>query len=795
MVKGGVACLDLVVCEKPSAAKDFAAALGAKWDDKNQRYTSATLDIVMLRGHVLALKGLRDIDSRFAEKWHRDMLSQLPIIPNFDDPEMMVWNIEKSKQTMLQQALTSSKYQRIINACDPGREGELLFWEVYHAVGAEKPVFRFWESEALSRSVVLRGLSQLKPESFYAIRKKAAFARQRADWILGMNLTVAYSVSAGTFYSVGPVQTPTLAMVVQRDELIEQFVTLPYCEIVIGFDGYDAKYCPDPPKWPEKKYSLAEEDTPTHVEYFAQAQTATVQSLERKRRSVLPPKLYSLTTLQIAANRRLGFSASSTLKIAQKLYEEYKCLSYPRTDSEVIGSSMTHEVHRIAQTLSDVYAVPYTGCLFTKRNQDDGQLTDHHALLPLSPLPSQATDSERQIYELILHRFFEAFAPVGIDETMVVTFDVLGHTYESRGRQVLDAGWRVLAKHFQSPMEELDDNKKEEGEILEPSAPKLFQLVERQIVRVKEAAHSEHKTLDAPKHYTEADLLNAMKNIANSIPLPELRKKMKDVGGRLGTPATQDSIIELLIKRGYLERKKKLLLSTPLGRALIHTVDSDLSNAIQRAQMEDLLNRFDDPKASDQYLFDVQQMVCKHLEHCRTFRPDVQHYAITGLQCPNCQSEILDKHKYWGCRACNFTLPKIWGQRTLDESDLKDLCTGRSTAIHAFKSKEGKTFRAKLQLLDNKLAYQFPETEELSLGACPHCQAAVVPRGDTRLACTQCGFTLWRTIAGKKLSDSQLKKLLKERQIPQVKGFKKKDGTTFAAGLKLADSGTISFTR
>lgn len=773
--------MELIVTEKPSQAKDFAVALGARWDKDANYYAAPNYRIVNLRGHLLRLKGLKELRPEFNSSWNIESVKLLPVLPDLKNTS---YYDERDKKLVaqLRKHFGSSDVMGIINACDPGREGELLFWELYEYFHTKKPVLRFWESEALSPEVVTRGLANLKSPTFYEPRKRAAYARQHADWLMGMNLTVAYSGATGSFYSVGPVQTPTLAMVVQRDALIELWQPIPYAELHADFkQGFTAKYKPDYPKYEDLPYSLSEDDAPQHVAAFSEVTQGTVTDMDVAQKKVQPPKLYSLTTLQRAVNKKYGFSASNTLKIAQKLYETYKCLSYPRTESEVIGESMVGEVAVISTKLAEHYKVPFREPVFTKRNTNNEKLTDHHALLPLKPLPEEASESERKVYDLVLYRFFEAFGREGIDRTGTFVFDIAGHPFESKARMVLESGWRGIQNQ---PAPDGED---------ETNIPVLFTMVRGQTLYLSKPAYLVHKTVNPPARFTEDTLLGAMANVANSLSDQELKKAMKAVDGRLATPATQANIIDLLLERGYIEKRKKQLISTPQGRALIQLVTPELRNAVQRAQMEKLLNDFSDSSAIDTYLQDVTNLIEKCVGQCLELTPADVPQPTIGIRCPKCSESLADRGKFYGCTNCDFTLPKTFAGRVLNDTDLSDLVTTGQTEIHDFKNREGKPYKARVVLSEKRLSLAWPKDDDMTIGTCPKCSKGnVVPRAKV-YRCNSCDYVLWPTVAHKRLTENQLRTLLNKRALPVVKGLKKSTGDTFAAGLYLDEQGAIKF--
>ncbi|GMA65666.1 hypothetical protein GCM10025859_61060 [Alicyclobacillus fastidiosus] len=492
-----------------------------------------------------------------------------------------------------------------------------------------------------------------------------------------------------------------------------------------------------------------------------------------------------MTTLQIKANQKYGLSGDTTLKIAQKLYEEYKCLSYPRTDSEVIGESMTGQVSQIVRDLTQYYGISFADVHFTKRNVNNAKLTDHHALIPLKPIPDTAGERERQVYMLVLERFLEALSEVGKDLTARVHILIDDHLFESIGRIQKSSGWRSL---FSGTPDDAGD--------VEQSLPDLFELVDGQVINILEKPKSEAKKMEPPKRYTEADLYKSMKNIANSIEDKALREAMKNVEGRLATPATQASIVELLISRGYIERKGKQLISTADGRALIRTVSPELTDAIQRAKMEQLLNDFDHPRSVDEYMSGVRELIESNIRFCFELKVE-ESLSTIDVVCPTCNTALITRQFTYSCGNCDFSIPRVWGHRTLTMDDVHRLASGQMTEVHTFHSKDkSKSFMASLQLNNNQIEYHFPSREEMSFGPCPVCTdgGVMYPKGKV-LACTKCSYVLFRTIAGKSLSDNQLKKLLSSKTTPVIKGFRKRDQTTFNAALSLGADGKVSFSK
>ncbi|KPV42700.1 type IA DNA topoisomerase [Alicyclobacillus ferrooxydans] len=765
--------MELIIAEKPDVAKSIAKALKAPWSNDIAAYQNDRYRIINLRGHVLSLKGLRESDERFQAAWNHDTLSMLPVYP--DLTQRSIFNVPASTKSLLQNALKhlqDKRIQTVINACDAEREGELIFWEVYHYAGCTKPVLRFWESEYPDEEVVSRGLANLRGEDFYAPRKRAAYARQEADWFVGMNLTVGYISAVSQKVTLGTVQTPTLALVVERDRLNDEWQTVPYAELQASFKGFTARYKPEAPHLEGKPHSLSPARADELLNALSSATSATVQNLTRTPTKVSPPQLFSLTELQRVASRKYGFSPSDTLELAQKLYEA-KVLSYPRTDSKVIGDTMVDKVTAIAAVLGPHYAIPYGELHITKRNTNNAELTDHHAILPLKPLPSGASDREKKLYDLVLLRFFQAFGVDGKDEKGRITLTVQDSIFEGTGRAVLEPGWRAITRDGQVD----DEPESEDSE--DVTTPALFQVKQGQTIGFTKPLAVLQKSVDPPPRFTYDTLLAAMENLSNFIEDKDLRKQTREVKGQLGTPATRASLIQMLIDRGYLEQQKKNIVSTALGKSIIELVADDIKDFRKRAEMEVLLNQFDNPAAIPQYMEGIQDMIASNLAYCKTLKPTAFETATLDVDCPKCHSgQLTDRGKFLKCTQCGNTLPKTFAGHSFTTKDLQNLAKDGSTAILTLKSTKhkGQTYQARITYQDGRLSLTFPTPDELALGACPVCHKGhIVPSGSKVVKCNQCDFMLWRSVYGKNLTDKQLIRLLKDGRLPEVKGLQYKD--------------------
>jgi DNA topoisomerase-3 len=527
----------LILTEKPSVAQDFAKALKAV--KKNGYFENDRYYITYALGHLF------EIDDSIANpKWNLD---ELPIIP-----ERFKYKLKNGGQFKVIKELLG-KSDKVVIATDAGREGELIARIILQQAGWKNwdKTYRFWTSSALTEEVVLEGLRNLKPAKEFDSLYYSALARQHSDWIVGINLTRAVSLKASKgVWSVGRVQTPTLALIVDRDLEIENFKPQEYYVIKGLFNkkqDYEGMLIVK--KVSEGKREEEEEDNGSEddlsgrlnrqqaekiLEELKGEKTGKVEKVIKKKEYQYSPPLYSLTTLQRDANREYGFSAQDTLSIAQRLYETYKCISYPRTDSEYLSSSninLVKEVLKVLKREDLIGSVEKVG----KRVFDDSKLTDHHAIIPLRPIPEEANVNERKLYELILKRFLAVFYPPFEYERTQVYTKVKNYWFYSTGLKVIKLGFRELYG--------------------KPSDKILPDLKEGDIVDVKKLEY-ERRFTKPPARYTEGSLI----------------KKMEKLG--LGTPATRASIIESLKQRGYVVLNKKHLYSTGKGRELISKLRS-----------------------------------------------------------------------------------------------------------------------------------------------------------------------------------------------------------------------------
>ncbi|MQL51836.1 DNA topoisomerase III [Desulfofundulus thermobenzoicus] len=558
----------LIVAEKPSVARDVAAVLG-RFTKKDGWLENGQYVVSWALGHLVELAEPEDYDKSL-KKWSLDTL---PIIPQ----RFRIRPVEKTRKQLdiLKRLLNSPEIGLVVNACDAGREGELIFRRVYAWCGCKKPVKRLWLSEA-TPAAVRKALSELRDGRYFDDLAAAAEARSQADWIVGMNATRAFTVRHGELLSVGRVQTPTLALIVAREREIREFVPQTYWEIWAIFQKTSGETYAG--KWfkgdSDRLFDFKEAEAV--VARAAGADAGRVVRVENKRVRELPPMLFNLNDLQKEANRRFGFTAQHVLDVAQALYEKHKLLTYPRTDSRHLTWAIARDT--LASRLAAMAAAPeYAGLVprdpapLGKRYVDDARVTDHHAIIPTAIAPNLAAldQDARRIYDLVARRFLVAFYPEAVyAETLAVT-EAGGETFFSKGRVELEPGWRMV--YGREGVAESDDHA-------------LPSLVEGEPVSVEDVKPLEKRT-KPPARFTEATLLAAMENAGRLVDDKDMADTLKSAGG-IGTPATRASIIETLIRRAYIQRESKSLVPTGKGERLIDLVPEAVKSVELTARWE-----------------------------------------------------------------------------------------------------------------------------------------------------------------------------------------------------------------
>ena len=673
-----------IIAEKPSVARDIARIVGA--NSKQDGYMDGNGYLVTwAMGHLIAL-AMPETYGFSAYK-----AEDLPIRPN--PFQLMVRQVHKDKEYISDPAALKQlkvlrscfdKADRIIVATDAGREGELIFRYIYQYLDCRKPFDRLWIS-SLTNKAIREGLSNLKLGSHYDNLYHSAKARSEADWLVGINASRALSIARKGGYSLGRVQTPTLAMVCRRYIENRDFSSVPYWKLSVEVEkeGLSLK-------------AVGSED----YESEASAQTALatlrsqsrliVESVARKVGSTPPPLLYDLTALQKEANRRHGFSADKTLSIAQSLYEK-KITTYPRTGSRYISEDVFEEVPVLLRKIVETIETP-----LNRHSVDNAKVTDHHAIIPTGESPSGLSADEATVYQMVVTRFGEAFSPNSEEECMQVKFTDGTNTFTWKAYRQISLGWKAVQKG-----KEAEADKKEDGD--EQVLSSLPNLAEGEILPLVNAEINEHKTKPKPL-YTEATLLSAMENASKEVEDAKSKKAMAVCG--IGTPATRANIIETLILRDYIRRDKKAIIPTEKGIAVYEIVkDKKIANAEMTGSWELALAAIEAGQMpAEKFAQGINSYVGTICEELLALVPQVQKSYPT-YHCPKCGNESVGIYtKVAKCRheSCGFHVFREVCGIHLSEDNIRDLISsGRTPILKGLTSKAGKIFNARLVLKDD----------------------------------------------------------------------------------------------
>ena len=671
-----------IIAEKPSVARDIARIVGAT--SKQDGYMEGCGYVVTwAMGHLIAL-AMPETYGFSAYK-----AEDLPIRPN--PFQLVVRQVRKDKEYVSDPAALKQlkvirscfdKADRIIVATDAGREGELIFRYIYQYLDCKKPFERLWIS-SLTNKAIREGLSNLKPGSSYDNLYHSAKARSEADWLVGINASRALSIARKGGYSLGRVQTPTLAMVCRRYIENRDFSSVPYWKLSILTEKEDLSL-----KIVGCKDYESETSAQTALATLRSQSQLTVETVTRKVMHTAPPLLYDLTALQKDANRRHGFSADKTLSIAQSLYEK-KITTYPRTGSRYISEDVFEEVPVLLRKIGKTLSNP-----LNRHSVDNAKITDHHAIIPTGETPSGLSTDETTIYQMVVNRFVEAFSPNSEEERMLVRFTDCTNTFTWKACRQISLGWKAVQKELVT-----DAEKKETENDDELVLPSLPDLTEGEVLSLVSAEITEHKTKPKPL-YTEATLLSAMENAGKEVEDAESKKAMAACG--IGTPATRANIIETLILRDYIRRDKKAIIPTEKGLAVYEIVkDKKIANAEMTGAWELALAAIEAGKMpSDKFSQGINSYVSTICEELLSLTPEQKSYPV--YRCPKCGQQSVGIYaKVAKCRheTCGFHVFREVCGILLSEDNIRDLISsGRTPILKGLTSKAGKKFNARLVL-------------------------------------------------------------------------------------------------
>lgn len=672
----------LVIAEKPSVSKSIAKVIGA-YRQEDGYLEGGDCVVSWCLGHLAEYAAPEHYDERY-ENWR---FEDLPILPA--EWKLLVHSTKKPQFNVLRKLLRSKKFDYVVNACDAGREGEAIFRRVYALAGSKLHIKRLWIS-SMEDAAIQQGFENLRDGAAYDNLFAASECRAKADWLIGMNGTRAFTKKYGRKQTIGRVQTPTLAMLAERQTKIQNFVKEPYYKVELSGGGMVAV-----------SEQMAQEQDADTMWAACDGQCAVVGSIERKRVEKKPPKLYDLTTLQREANRYYGLTASQTLQAAQELYEE-KLVTYPRTDSQFVTEDMRKTVESLVLALDGTAAD--VSCVI-----NNSKVTDHHAILPtmqsVKCSKEKLSEIKQRILSLIIWKLLLAVQPPFIYEDVLVTVCCQGQNFTAKYKEILQPGYTAKPVPFVEPEKDKDaslPNDLEQGMVIP-------------VVR----AEKKQGFTSPPKVYTEDTLLSAMETAGNK----EFEKDTEKKG--LGTPATRAAILEKLVSSGYVQRKGKQMIPTEDGVAAIHNIPDYLKSASMTAEWENDLLRMErgEIKPHD-FMQGIHGLIDKMLADLRqipTVAAAPYHDKVSVGKCPVCGNPVHESKLSFCCadRNCKFALWKESRylsnmRKTLDKKMAVDLLKKGRTHVKDFYSvKKDKTFAADLvmRVEDGRAQYslEFPK--------------------------------------------------------------------------------------
>jgi DNA topoisomerase-3 len=768
--------VELVIAEKPSVARDLARVLGVRGKGEHA-FEGDRHVITWCVGHLVEL----DEPASYDPAWKAWRLDRLPMLPEIF--RLRASSHARGQLGAVGKLLRDRRFEAVINACDAGREGELIFRYVYQHARSRLPIRRLWVS-SLTDDAIRRGFARLQPGSAYEALADAARSRSEADWLVGMNATRALTArgrEAGhdMLYSIGRVQTPTLAMLVERERAITSFVPRDYWEVTLSA-GFTARWRSGAA---ERLASAALADAV--VARDTAIGEAVVERVTAKTTREPPPQLFDLTSLQRTANRRYGWSAQRTLELAQALYERHKVLTYPRTDSRHLSSDVAAELAGPLAALAELpeyaaFAQPLVAAppRLGRRFVDDSKVRDHHAIIPTSTRPRGHDRDEARLYDLVARRFLGAFFPdaeIAVTEVWLRVGPATGtppsgaadrelildrlpempDRYLARGRVRVAAGWQEVAGIGAegTRREPGDDDAQEPIGALPP-------LVEGQVVRGTFASAAKQTT--PPPRYTEATLLGAMESAGKAIDDEALRAAMKDTG--LGTPATRAAIIETLLRRNYVARDKRFLVPTPTGIGVVATIDSLSVASLASPQLTGSwearlarIARSEDARTT--FMADIRRYVVEIVNAIRGAAPPPP--PAPGTVEP--RREWTSKKGGGSRRASSWKSKRAARDRgsapARDDRSAPAASVRVSPPAGSARASNARPLRARAPKPEPRPG----QTVDASL-RCPRCSQGTLITGSRGWGCSRwregCGFVVWFVTAGRTLTTSQLRDLV-----------------------------------
>ena len=818
----------LIIAEKPSVAQDIARALGG-FVKHDEYFESDHYVLSSAIGHLLELA----VPDEYEVKRGKWSFANLPVIP----PEFALAPIEKTegRLKLLMRLIKRKEVTGLINACDAGREGELIFQYIVQHAGAKKPVKRLW-LQSMTPQAIREGFAALRDGAEMNGLADAAVCRSESDWLVGINGTramTAFNSKSGGFHltTVGRVQTPTLAIVIEREDRIRKFVSRDYWEVEGTFGAAAGEYRG---RWFDEAFRKDDSDEHARAERLwdqARAEAIRARCLgkpgvvdeESKPATQLSPLLFDLTSLQREANGRFGFSARMTLQIAQALYEKHKVLTYPRTDSRALPEDYVGTVKATLGMFAEESGLKgadhvllhnyagFAGHILkqgwarpNKRIFNNAKISDHFAIIPTALPPKHLSEVEQKIYDMVTKRFLAVFYPAAEYQVTTRITRVEGEAFKTEGKVLVNAGWlAVYGKEAQ------------EGE----DAPQLVPVKPKERVNTLDVVVNANRT-KPPARYNEATLLSAMEGAGKLVDDDELREAMRAKG--LGTPATRAQIIENLISEQYLHREGRDLIPTAKAFQLLTALRGlkieELTSPELTGEWEYRLALIEQGRLSRPEFMQKIAEMARHIVHqAKTYESDTVpgDFATLATPCPRCGGVVKENYKKFQCQACDFALWKIVAGRQFEIEDIEALLRDRQVGpLTGFRNKMGRPFNATIRLnaelqpeFDFGQSRQDEESgepvdfgDQESLGACPKCGARVFEHGMAYVceksvgAGRSCDFRSGKIILQQAIDRPQMAKLLATGRTDLLKGFiSARTRRKFSAYLVRGADGKVGF--
>jgi len=808
----------LIIAEKPSVAQDIARALSSeKFVKEKDFFESEHYVLSSAVGHLLELT----LPEEFEVKRGKWSFANLPVIP----PHFALKPVEKTEDRlkMLTRLIKRKDVDGLINACDAGREGELIFNYIAQHSATKKPVRRLW-LQSMTQGAIRDGFASLREAEEMAGLRAAAISRAESDWLIGINGTramTAFNSKTGGFHltTVGRVQTPTLAIVVEREEKIRAFKPRAYWELEARFAGEKGEYNG---RWFDEKFKKIEDDEhATAYRLWQQPRAEAIRDAclgkpakateETKPTSQLSPLLYDLTSLQREANGRFGFSAKVTLSLAQALYEKHKVLTYPRTDARALPEDYMPTVKEVLGNLPEIYA-PLASTILqkgwvtpNKRIFNNAKISDHFAIIPTGNSPKSLNEIEQKLYDLVTRRFLAVFYPAAEYSVTTRITRIDEHAFKTEGKVLVNPGWLTVYGK-EAPVDDAE------------GGPSLSPIVAGEVLKTKSVEIKASMTRP-PSRFNEATLLSAMEGAGKMIEDEELRAAM--AGRGLGTPATRAQIIENLISEVYMHREGRDLIPTAKAFSLITLLRGlgvkELTSPELTGGWEYKLAQMERGKLSrDEFMSHISSLTQDIVERAKRYESDTVPGDFVTLKtpCPKCGGAVKENYKKFACQACDWSAWKIVAGRQFEVAEMETLLSeGKIGPLIGFRNKMGRPFDAEIRLNDDKSPeFDFGQPREgeeaeavdfsgqESLGACPKCGAAVYEHGNS-FVCHRsvgpdkaCDFRSGKVILQQPVERAQMQKLLAEGKTDLLTGFvSARTKRKFSAFLVRDKAGKVSF--